>query len=99
MLLAESVEEYGIFDAADAVADAGGLQQLQGFPNTGRTSGFAGVSRAVELMLASEFKCGNVSVQRMSGFVTGDVDGDNIGAAKAFHQVGGLKTLFGVEVT
>ena len=43
----EMLDECGVFNAADAVADAGWLEGFEGFPNAAGACGFSGVGGAV----------------------------------------------------
>jgi hypothetical protein len=98
LLFAEELDQGWVFDASDPVADTSGLQHAQRFPNAFGSASFAGMGGAVQLMLSSIFECGNVGVERIAGFVAGDVDGYDVCSSEAIDKVRSLETLFTGEV-
>jgi hypothetical protein len=95
----EMANEGGIFDAADAVADAGWLEVLERFPDAGGSAGFAGVGGAMEAVFDGVAKGWDVRGNWKSGFVAGDVEGGDAGAGELLDEVRGLEALFRGEVT
>ena len=96
---AEVVNERGIFDAADAVADAGGLEVSQRLPHAAGTGGFTGVRGAVQAFFDGEAVGGDMGLDGESGFIAGDIECDDARTGELLNEPGGLEALRGVEVT
>jgi hypothetical protein len=67
------LDESGVFNAADAVADAGGLKSFEGFPDAGWAGGFSGVGGAMEAVVDCILKGCDVGFDGKAGFIAGDV--------------------------
>jgi hypothetical protein len=91
-------DEGRVFNAADAVADAGWLKGLQGFPDTGGAGGFSRVGGAGYAVVDGVLEGGDVGVDGEAGFVSGDVESGDTGALKLMDEVGGLQALFLIEM-
>ena len=92
-LAAEVLDERGVFNAADAVADAGGLEGSQRFPYAVGAAGFTGVCGAMEAAVLRITECWNVGVDGEAGFVAGDIECGDAGAFELLDEVRGLETL------
>ncbi len=90
--------ESGIFDTADAVADAGGLEVLERLPHAAGAAGFAGVGGAMKAVFDCVLEGWDVGGNRESSFVAGDVEGGDAGACELVDELRGLQALFCIEV-
>jgi hypothetical protein len=79
-VLAEEVEELGVFHRADAVADARGTQELDGVPDALRASRLSRMNGDTESEFADAVEVVREKVRRETGFVAGEVDGDKAGS-------------------
>jgi len=91
--LLEVLDECGVFVAAGAVADAGGSEEAEGFPDAFGTEGFAGVGGAEEVVLAGVAVGFDVWGEREAGFVGGDVERGDAGAFELLDELGGFEGL------
>jgi len=91
-------DERWVFDAADAMADAGGLKGFEGFPDAGWACGFSGVGGAVEAVVLCVLEGGDVGGDGKAGFVSGDVEGCDAGALELMDEVRRLQALRFSEV-
>jgi hypothetical protein len=95
VVIAEVGDEGGVFVGAGAVADAGGLEELEGFPDAFGAEGFAGVGGAEEVVLAGVAVGFDVRGQREASFVGCDIEGGDAGAFELVDELCGGEGLLG----
>lgn len=95
VLRAEVLDEGWVFDAADAVADAGGAEVAEGLPYAVGSEGFAGVGGAVEVVVDGVAEGGDVRGEGEAGLVAGDVECGDAGALELVDEMGGQERLLG----
>ena len=89
----QMLDQSRIFDAAHAVADSRRLKLAQRFPNAVRAASLAGMRGAIEPVVDRVAKRGNVRINRITGFVAGDIERRHAAAAKLLHQSRGQQAL------
>ena len=94
----EMTHKGGVFDAAHAVSDAGGLEVLEGFPHAGGAAGFAGMCGAMETVVDGVSEGRDMRTNREARFVAGDVEGCDARACELLDEMRGPQALLGVEV-
>ena len=80
--LSEMADKSGIFDAADAVANAGGLEELERFPNAVGAARFACMRGAMQAVFDGVAVSGDVRGDWEACFVAGDIEGCDAGASR-----------------
>src|SRR5579863_2079482 len=94
----QMIDQLGIFNASHAVPDPGGLKLTQRFPNTIRSTSFAGMGRAIEAVIDRITEGRNLRVYRITGFVARDIERGDAAASKLLHQIRCHNTLLPIEV-
>ena len=98
MRLSRRWQKQWIFDASDAVAHAGGLEELERFPNAVGAARFSCMRGAMQAVFDGVAVSGDVRGDWEACFVAGDIEGCDAGARELMDEVRGLQALFGVEV-
>ena len=82
------LDQRRILNTPHAVPDPRRLKFAQRFPNAVRPPRLARMSRAIQPVFNRIMKRGNVGINRISGFIAGDIEGSYPASAKLLHQLG-----------